>query len=447
MRFVDLFAGLGGFHLALGRLGHRCVFASEIDEHLADLYEENFGLRPHGDIRSVLPADIPAHEILCAGCPCQPFSKAGEQHGLSCPKWGNLLEYVLMIADARQPDYLILENVPNLKRHNAGETWRELEQAFKQAGYTMASAYLSPHQFGIPQIRERVFIVGSRHGLQHFKWPEPLKRPKLSIESVLDDDPKDARVLPGAIVECLDIWQEFIEQYPARQDLPWFPIWTTEFGATYPFEKTTPWATPRAELQRYRGSFGLPLKQRSSKDLFNGLPSYARTEERQFPTWKQTFIRLNRELYRTNKKWINKWLPKVEPLPASWQKLEWNCKGEMRDIWKYVIQFRASGVRVKRPTTAPSLIAMTTTQVPIIAWERRYMTPRECARLQSLRELDNLPTIPTRAFKALGNAVNADIVELVADALIQKTPTPRMHNRSRRVPRQVAHERFVRAHA
>jgi DNA (cytosine-5)-methyltransferase 1 len=447
MRFIDLFAGLGGFHLALGRLGHECVFASEIDEDLADLYEQNFGMRPHGDIRSVRMADIPAHEILCAGCPCQPFSKAGEQHGLNCPKWGDLLEVVVKIARARQPKYLILENVPNLKRHNAGETWRELEELFVRAGYTMSSEYRSPHQFGIPQIRERVFIVGSRNGLQHFKWPEPLKRPKLSIRSILDDKPADARALPDDVVECLDAWQDFIERYPAKKDLPWFPIWTTEFGATYPFEKTTPWAMPRAELRRYRGSFGEPLKKRGRDDLFDGLPSYARTEEEQFPQWKQTFIRLNRELYRTHRAWIDKWLPKVKPMPASWQKFEWNCKGEKRDVWKYVIQFRASGVRMKRPTTAPSLIAMTTTQVPMIAWERRYMTPRECARLQSMNELVNLPSIQTRAFKALGNAVNADVVELIADALIQMPRAPRVHNRSRRVPRRVARERVVHAHA
>jgi DNA (cytosine-5)-methyltransferase 1 len=438
MRFIDLFAGLGGFHLALGRLGHQCVFASEIDEDLADLYEENLGIRPHGDIRSIRPSAIPAHEILCAGCPCQPFSKAGEQHGLSCPKWGDLLDYVVKIARVRQPEYLILENVPNLKRHNAGETWRELEQLFKKAGYTISSAYLSPHQFGIPQIRERVYIVGSRRGLSHFKWPEPLKRPRLSIKSVLDHRPNDAKALPDDVTKCLCIWQKFVERYPSRQDLPWFPIWTTEFGATYPFENTTPWAMPRAELRRCRGSFGEPLKHRSFNDLFDGLPSYACTREKHFPTWKQTFIRLNRELYRANKRWIDKWLPMVKPLHPSWRKLEWNCKGEKRDIWRYVIQFRASGVRVKRPTTAPSLIAMTTTQVPIIAWERRYMTARECARLQSLNELENLPTIPTRAFKALGNAVNADVVELIADALIQTPQTSRMRNQSRRVPHRIA---------
>src|SRR5207248_567157 len=117
LRFVDLFAGLGGFHVGLKRLGHRCVFASEIDETLRKLYYTNFGIEPAGDIRKIEPEDIPRHDILCSGSPCQPFSKAGEQQGLTCPKWGDLFDYVLAVLRAHKPTHIILENVPNLTRH------------------------------------------------------------------------------------------------------------------------------------------------------------------------------------------------------------------------------------------------------------------------------------------------------------------------------------------
>ena len=90
MKFIDLFAGLGGFHVALHSLGHTCVFASELDESLRQLYAKNFGLMPEGDIRKIRIKEIPSHDMLCAGFPCQPFSKAGDQQGLSCPKWGDL---------------------------------------------------------------------------------------------------------------------------------------------------------------------------------------------------------------------------------------------------------------------------------------------------------------------------------------------------------------------
>ncbi|HEV2177130.1 MAG TPA: DNA (cytosine-5-)-methyltransferase [Terriglobia bacterium] len=422
MRFIDLFAGLGGFHLALKRLGNNCVFASEIDTTLRELYEANYGIRPAGDILSVPICEVPDHDILCAGSPCQPFSKAGEQQGVECPKWGNLLGHMLRIARARKPRFILLENVPNLKRHNGGETWEDLERQFQNAGYAVAFAYLSPHQFGIPQIRERMFIVGSRDGLGNFRWPVPPEGAEPNLSSALDHNPKDARRLTPAVLKCLDVWQKFIEKYPANIELPSFPIWSMEFGATYPYEDTTPWATPRRDLFKYRGSHGESLKCYARYKVLGALPSHARTPEKRFPTWKRTFIRQNRNLYCENKEWIDRWLPEIVQFPPSLQKFEWNCKGEERNIWKYVIQFRASGVRVKRPTTAPSLIAMTTTQVPIIAWERRYMTVRECARLQCMDELKHLPAVPTQAFKALGNGVNTYLVELIAEALIKSAP-------------------------
>jgi len=425
-RFIDLFAGIGGFHVALERIGGQCVFAAEWKDHLRDLYEENFGLRPAGDITKVKLADIPDHDVLTAGFPCQPFSKAGEQRGFECTEQGNLFFNVESIIRAKQPSYFILENVPNLLNHDGGRTWQRIQELLgpKGLGYDIRATRYSPHDFGIPQVRERVYIVGSRTRLKEFEWPRPL-HVETSIESVLDTCPSDAKQLSPQVDDCLTQWNNFVNLTPPALQLPSFPLWSMEWGADYPFEEETPYAIATAKgmrgLVKFRGSHGKPLRDLSGDDRWGALPSHARTEQLEFPKWKKDFIRQNRLFYFENKSWIDPWLGNILRFPSSLQKFEWNVHGEKRDIWNYVLQFRASGVRVKRRNTAPSLIAMTDTQVPIIGWERRYMTPRECARLQSLRELKSLPTSNTRAFQALGNAVNADVVETVARALLQKS--------------------------
>lgn len=412
LKFIDLFAGLrGGGHQALRQRGAECVFASEINPTLVDLYKANFGISPQRDIRDVSPSSIPGHDVLCAGFPCQPFSKAGNQKGLECPQWGDLFDYVVKILKAKKPRYFIIENVPNLVKHNGGKTWAIIcDQLQLHAGYNITFNKLSPHMFGVPQKRERAFIVGDRQELDGFSWPLPDKLPKLSIRTVLDHNPKDALALNEDHINYLETWQEFISAFPKDRELPSFPIWAMEFGADYPVVGPTPYKQGYTQFGAFKGAFGRPLRDLSPENVKAALPGYAQTKQSTFPKWKISFIQKNRAFYKRHQELIDGWLKKVQRFPPSFQKLEWNCKGSERDIWKHLLQFRASGIRVKGTETAPSLIAMTTSQVPIIAWQKRYMTPRECSRLQSMESLENLPDSKGGAYKAFGNAVNVKVV-------------------------------------
>lgn len=419
MRFIDLFAGLGGFHLAASQLGARCVFACEIDPILRYLYGKNFGLEPNGDIREIDPKRIPPHDLLCAGFPCQPFSKAGSQLGFKDEVRGTLFGNIVEILLEHRPEFVLLENVAHFVRHDQGNTYQKVKAEMESLGYSLDSRQFSPHEFGVPQIRERMYMVGSLSGLEDFRWPEPQTRAAdLHLSDVLDEHPPKAMQLGPQVSNCLESWQEFLHMFPKDTKLPSFPIWSMEFGASYPCTYDSLEAVPLAELWKCCGSFGRSLKGLSRAEITMLVPNYARGSKGVFPRWKQRFIEQNRRLYLEHRSWIDRWLPKIRHFPPSLQKLEWNCQGEPRDIWRYVLQFRASGVRVKRPTTAPSLVAMTNTQVPIIGWERRYMTMRECARLQSMDTLEHLPA-GSAAVTALGNAVNVKVARLILESLLK----------------------------
>ena len=421
LEFVDLFAGLGGFHLALKNLGHRCVFASEIDETLRSTYYGNFQMRPSGDIRKVAVETIPSHDILCAGFPCQPFSKARDYSEPEDTELSELYLQILRVIRHHHPKFLILENVPNFEKHEDGQTWEKVQDLLRAEGYSVRLEKLSPHEFGIPQIRQRIYIVGSLSSLSQFRWPKKTGG-DVSIDSVLDSDPEEARQIPEKVERCIDVWQEFLDRVPKGEKIP-HPLWSMEFGATYRYQRTTPSATCVETLRSQRGAHGTSLVDANTKEeMLALLPSHARTDQTRFPDWKIGFIKRNREFYARHRSWLDGWMENIKEFPSSFQKLEWNCqerdpRKEVRRIRDYVIQIRASGVRVKRKTTAPSLVAMTATQVPIIGWEGRYMTPLECKRLQSMDGL-YLPDRSTKAYAALGNAINVKVAQQVAEALL-----------------------------
>ena len=151
MRFIDLFAGLGGFRLALERLGHECVFASELDGELQEVYNRNFPKGPaiQGDIR--LSKDlVPPHDLLCAGFPCQPFSKSGSQAGLTDKTSGTLFHEILDILRVHKPTFVILENVGNFGRHDEGRTWRIVNTTLESLGYEVKPESTEGRPWGQP---------------------------------------------------------------------------------------------------------------------------------------------------------------------------------------------------------------------------------------------------------------------------------------------------------
>lgn len=158
--FIDLFSGIGGMRIPFDELGGRCVFSSEIDKFAKIVYEENFGEKPCGDITSINENQIPKHDLLCAGFPCQAFSNAGLRKGFNDTR-GTLFFDIARILDFHKPKAFLLENVKGLKSHDGGKTFRKIIKTLNEIGYqTIESKVFNSKDFGLPQNRERIFIVG-----------------------------------------------------------------------------------------------------------------------------------------------------------------------------------------------------------------------------------------------------------------------------------------------
>lgn len=433
--FIDLFAGLGGFHLALEQLGCKCVFASELREDLRKQYEKNFKIKPFGDITKVdIKKGIPPHDILCAGFPCQPFSQAGKRQGFDDEKMrGSMFGYICEIIKEHKPKFVFLENVSNLMGHDGGNTWRVIEDKLDILGYDIEKEVLSPHEYNIPQHRKRIYIVGRRRNGQNkefeFVFPrEPIMPEGTTIHTLIDESDTNYIPLKDVTRKQLDLWSEFINKTIANGcTLPGFPIWAMEFGATYDFKEKAPAFQSLKELQGKRGHLGQKVNGLTKEACLAQLPNYAQTDKSEvFPHWKIRYIEQNREFYKKNKKWLDKWILKVKDQANSFLKLEWNCGNDTPTLEDKIIQFRASGIRVKRATYSPAL-NLVGTQIPILPWVQlpdstkkgRYMTVREAASLQGMKDMDFTGLSKGRVYEALGNAVNVEIVRLIANKLIE----------------------------
>ena len=186
LTFADMFCGIGGFHIAAAEMGMRCVFACDIDGEARRAYRHNFGIEPAGDITEICLDDVPSHDVLFAGFPCQPFSIIGNMRGFEDVR-GTLFFNLAQAIEAKMPTAFLLENVRQLSSHNKGRTLGRIMEVLAELGYRADWRIFNALDFGLAQKRERTFIVGFRDHSVAFEWPEPIGEP-LSLETVLERD-------------------------------------------------------------------------------------------------------------------------------------------------------------------------------------------------------------------------------------------------------------------
>ena len=403
LKFIDLFAGIGGFHQALSNLGCLCVCASEIDKNAIQTYKNNFPDTPIvGDINTYY-TKLPEFDILCGGFPCQPFSKAGKQEGFSDKTRGNLFYRIMDVLDLHpECKFVILENVKNLA--DKTENWDIIQKAFKERNFyvTDRPIILSPHQFGIPQIRERVYILGIRKDIRN---EEKLPNGFIHIEDlgklfskkdcctgndgikVLEQCNDKRYFLSDKEEHLIRMWFDF--KVNTNFDIVGVPVWVEYFG----------YNLSDKEFERFVDHKGETVKT--------------------MPDWKKKYAIKNRVFYLKHKKYIDHWISEnnVMALPLGYKKFEWNCNG-LRNIENTIIQFRQSGIRVKKLNYFPALVAINNTPIIYDKEHKRFrrITPREAANLQSFNRGYKLGDNSV-IYKQLGNAVNVKIIQILAKKL------------------------------
>jgi DNA (cytosine-5)-methyltransferase 1 len=407
-KFVDLFAGIGGFHAALGALGGECVYASEWDKDAARIYERNWNLKPDGDITLAANDEVmnvPSHDVLVGGFPCQPFSKSGKQMGMEETR-GTLFWNIAKIIEVRKPTLVLLENVRNIAGPRHMHEWEVIIKTLRDLGYRVSEQpmVVSPHLIhpdfgGRPQVRDRVFIAATRipKGIPNLKYnieipsldsvkknwdPQNWNLSKdLPLEKLKGVESKRAVALNANEIEWIEAWNEFVvlmREKLGGKSLPGFPIWAND------------WV--------------LLEDLKIPKDT---------------PEWKANFLRKNSEFYTQHRVVLNKWLKKwnnLENFPPSRRMFEWQAQ-DSETLWETIMHFRPSGIRAKKATYVPAMVAIT--QTSIIGKQKRRITPREGARLQGLPDwFDFVDQADKLTYKQLGNGVNVGAVYNVVKAQV-----------------------------
>lgn len=415
--FVDLFCGIGGFHQAMTALGGRCVFACDINEQCRMVYEKNYktegdDLIIASDIKKVAKENnLPQFDVLCGGFPCQTFSKAGKQNGFKVVENENgetddrgqlFFRIVDILQDHPECNYVVLENVRNLA--DKKNDWKIVCDELKALGFVITEEPIieSPHKFGIPQVRERVYILGVKEAAiktEALREKGKITRDMLDIDSRYEACPKNCipmlldavadpkYYVPDELVAVLDIWEEFLQNVKGVKS----PFWLHKAG------------------------LGIYDDEQYKNDPVIGYQD--------MPDWKKEMVWRTRVMYNNNHEFIDDWAKRHKMTERSLihQKFEWNASRDCTTIKQGITQFRQSGVRVKNPDYFPSLVAMNNT--PIVwdtAAERyRYLSPHEAAKLQSFKDDFIFNESDPVSYRQLGNSVNVKLVRMFAEALLK----------------------------
>ncbi|WP_413862189.1 DNA cytosine methyltransferase [Methanobrevibacter sp. UBA417] len=222
-KFIDLFSGIGGFRLAFESVGGVCVFSSDIDKWANETYFLNFNVHPKGDITKIPAENIPDHDILCAGFPCQPFSIGGYRKGF-CDTRGTLFFEVERILKSKMPKAFLLENVKGLVNHDKGRTFKVIKNSLKNLGYTIFYKVLNSKDFGIPQNRERIYIVGFKNKVSSFDFPAPILS-KSNINDLLENGVKGYDLSEIASNHLKKHYANYVAKNKVNKN---FPIFATE---------------------------------------------------------------------------------------------------------------------------------------------------------------------------------------------------------------------------
>jgi len=391
--FVDLFAGIGGFHAALSGLGGRCLLAVEKDRDAALVYQHNWGMAALDDVtrEGWMGGVTEKVNVLCAGFPCQPFSKSGAQRGMDEAR-GTLFFEICRALERWQPELVLLENVRNLAGPRHKHEWEVIITSLRDLGYAVSSKPLviSPHwlsveEGGAPQNRERVYIVGTlvgrdeawrRTDIQTVELSKKTRRWQLQedlpLQKLSELEDEELKELSWSATErsWVAAWNSLVENLRHyKVEVPSFPIWVDSWGESVELDE--------------------------------------------LPSWKAQLLNKNQSWYFENHELLDNWAStwRVNTFPASRRKLEWQA-GDSSSFRGCLVQLRPSGLRVKKATHAGALVAID--QRPFIVDQGRRLSIRECARLQRFPEDFDFTPVPARvAAKQLGNAVHVGSVQKV----------------------------------